>query len=64
MINSRHSNKKIDNDFTNDTQLIVEERIVKVNGEISIRKYAKGKFIGKVDLLLRVDLPNALNLLI
>jgi len=47
MINSRHSAKK-ENDFTNDTQLIVEERIVKVNGEISIRKYAKGKFIGKV----------------
>ena len=62
MISSHHS-KKPDNDFTNDAQLYVEERIVKVNGEITVRKYAKGKFIGKVIALSREDSPNALNLL-
>jgi len=31
------------------SQLIVEEKIVKVNGEMTIRKYAKNKFLGKVN---------------
>ena len=46
--NSRQSSRKGGNDFTVDPQLIVEERIVKVNGEITVRKYAKGRFLGKV----------------
>ena len=29
------------------TPVIVEEKIVKYNGEIQIRKYLKGKFLGK-----------------
>ena len=44
--NSHHSSRPPDS--FSDPQLIVEERIVKVNGEISVRKYTKGKFIGKV----------------
>jgi len=31
------------------SQLIVEEKIVKVNGEMTIRKYAKNSFLGKVN---------------
>ncbi len=31
-----------------DGQLTVEEKIVKVNGEMTTRKYAKGRFLGKV----------------
>ena len=42
---SKNSNK---NDFTVDPQFIVEEKVVKVNGEITIKKYAKGRFLGKV----------------
>lgn len=34
--------------ITIDSQLIVEEKIVKVNGETTVRKYAKGRFLGKV----------------
>ena len=30
-----------------DTSGIIEERISKVNGEVTIRKYAKGKLLGK-----------------
>ena len=52
MASSRHSSRKSGNDFTVDPQLIVEERIVKVNGEITVRKYAKGRFLGKVKILL------------
>lgn len=40
------------NDLDNEGQYIIEERIVKVNGEMTIRKYAKGRFLGKVNLLL------------
>lgn len=34
----------------NDGQLIIEEKIVKVNGEVTIRKYAKNRFLGKVPI--------------
>ena len=40
--------KKEGKDFVGDSQLIVEEKIVKVNGETTVRKYAKGRFLGKV----------------
>jgi len=29
-------------------QIIVDEKITKVNGETTIRKYSKGRFLGKV----------------
>ena len=44
---SKNSNK-IGNDLTLDRLLIVEEKLIKVNGEASIKKYTKGKFLGKV----------------
>eukprot|EP00829_Urostomides_striatus_P002005 TRINITY_DN1216_c0_g2_i1.p1 TRINITY_DN1216_c0_g2~~TRINITY_DN1216_c0_g2_i1.p1 ORF type:complete len:428 (+),score=86.82 TRINITY_DN1216_c0_g2_i1:64-1347(+) len=47
MANSRQSSRKDGNDLAGDTQLMVEEKIVKVNGETTIRKYAKGRFLGK-----------------
>ena len=34
-------------DLAEDTQLIVEEKIVKVGGETTVRKYSKGRFLGK-----------------
>jgi polo-like kinase 1 len=34
-------------DLLGDSQIIVEERIVKANGESSVRKYKKGRFLGK-----------------
>ncbi len=49
MPSSRQSSRKSGNDFVSDSQFIVEERIVKVNGEITVRKYAKGRFLGKVN---------------
>lgn len=33
-----------------DALYIVEERIIKVNGEMTIRKYAKNCFLGKVGI--------------
>jgi hypothetical protein len=42
------SSRKEGNEFGSDSQMIVEEKIVKVNGETTIRKYAKGRFLGKV----------------
>ena len=47
MPSSKNSNKT-GNDFTVDPQLIVEEKLIKVNGEATIKKYAKGRFLGKV----------------
>ena len=48
MTSSRHSAKKSGNELAADSQLIVEEKIVKVNGETTVRKYTKGRFLGKV----------------
>ncbi len=48
MTSSRHSARKSGNELGSDPQLIVEEKIVKVNGETTVRKYAKGRFLGKV----------------
>lgn len=48
MANSKPASKKGENELAADAQLIVEEKIVKVNGETTIRKYAKGRFLGKV----------------
>lgn len=48
MADAKPSTKKGGNDLLSDQQLIVEEKIVKVNGEATIRKYAKGRFLGKV----------------
>ena len=48
MTSSRHSSRKAGNELTAEPQLIVEEKIVKVNGETTVRKYAKGRFLGKV----------------
>ena len=42
------SNAKKGKDLIEDTQLIVEEKIVKVGGETTVRKYSKGRFLGKV----------------
>lgn len=35
---------RIDN---GETGIIIEEKISKINGEISVRKYSKGKMLGK-----------------
>jgi len=51
---SRQSSRKAA-DPTPEGALIVEEKIVKVNGEMTIRKYAKGRFLGKVNLIMRND---------
>ena len=37
--------KKVDKN--SDEQVIVEEKISKVNGESTIKRYAKGKYLGK-----------------
>ena len=34
-------------DVTGETQTIIEEKIVKVTGDVQIRKYVKGKLLGK-----------------
>ncbi len=65
MASTRQSAKKGGNEGGGDGQLVVEEKIVKVNGEMTIRKYAKGRFLGKVetgnDTDGRAGLPNAMN---
>jgi len=48
MTSSRQSARKPGTELASDPQLIVEEKIVKVNGETTVRKYAKGRFLGKV----------------
>jgi hypothetical protein len=48
MANSGQTAKKNGTDFQSDQQLIVEEKIVKVGGETTVRKYVKGRFLGKV----------------
>lgn len=42
------SSKKNDKDLASEQQLIIEERVVKSDGDVSIKKYAKGRFLGKV----------------
>lgn len=37
-----------DKDLDNEGQFIIEEKIVKVNGEMTYRKFVKGRFLGKV----------------
>ena len=49
MANSGHGSKKSANELSSDQQLIVEEKIVKVGGETTVRKYSKGRFLGKVN---------------
>ena len=41
------SEKEKDKDKPADNQSIVEEKITKANGEIQIRKYIKGRLLGK-----------------
>ena len=36
-----------DKDKPADNQSIIEEKITKVNGEVQIRKYIKGRLLGK-----------------
>ncbi len=43
--------KKTGPELGADQQLIVEEKIVKANGECVIKKYSKGRFLGKVPRL-------------
>jgi len=45
--NPKSPNKHGD-EFNIDPQLIVEEKIVKENGEILVKKYLKGRYLGKV----------------
>lgn len=33
--------------ITDDNQVIIEEQVVKPTGEMTIQKYAKGRFLGK-----------------
>lgn len=39
--------KKPSGELNSETQQIIEEKIIKVTGDIQIRKYLKGKFLGK-----------------
>ena len=51
-------------DLAEDAPLIVEEKIVKVGGETTIKKYSKGRFLGKVGDVknkYRVALPVVTN---
>ena len=43
-----HVNKRSGGDVNPDFQSIVEEKILKINGETIIHKYIKGRFLGKV----------------
>ena len=45
MINDKDKNKT--GEVNNENQQIIEEKIIKVTGDIQIRKYLKGKFLGK-----------------
>ena len=38
---------KVETGGSGDQQVIIEERISKVNGDVAIKKYSKGKFLGK-----------------
>ena len=62
MANTGHSTKKPATELASDQQLIVEEKIVKVGGETTVRKYVKGRYLGKVKptrTTLREDLHDA-----
>ena len=37
----------MDGDLMGDGQIIVEEKVVRFNGDICIKKYNRGKFLGK-----------------
>ena len=45
---SKPTSKKSGPELNADQQLIIEEKIVKANGEVAIKKYAKSRFLGKV----------------
>jgi hypothetical protein len=34
-------------DYCSDTTPMIEEKITKVNGEVTTKRYAKGRFLGK-----------------
>lgn len=36
-----------------DQEILIEEKKTKPNGEVQIRKYVKGRFLGKVSILFR-----------
>lgn len=65
MTSSKPSARRAGNELGADQQLIVEEKVTKVNGEIAIKKYAKGRFLGKVLIfkfnIVRVGLLDAMN---
>ncbi len=48
MMSSRQSARRSTNGLAADQQLMVEEKITKSNGEVAIKKYVKGRFLGKV----------------
>jgi hypothetical protein len=54
MSSTKPPGKQEGKDAGGDSQLIVEEKIVKVNGETTVRKYAKGRFLGKVTAVVDV----------
>ena len=41
------SDKEKQGEINTENQTIIEEKIVKVTGDIQIRKYIKGKLLGK-----------------
>merc|ERR1711964_810710 len=45
MASTSHTKKPTD--FNLDNTQIIEEKIVKVNGDVVIKKYAKGRYLGK-----------------
>ena len=60
-VHSQASDLKNVNDFTINSNLIINEKVSKSNGEILFKKYAKGRFLGKVSIT-RAVLQNAMSL--
>jgi len=48
MSSSKQTQRNEANELNGDSHQIVEEKIVKATGETMIRKYSKGRFLGKV----------------
>ena len=47
MIPSTSTNKDVENTNNSDQNIIIEEKVTNALGESSVRKYSKGKFLGK-----------------
>jgi polo-like kinase 1 len=50
-----NNNKPVKGEGDPEQQIYVEEKITSPNGDIKIKKYIKGRFLGKVSLLLNTQ---------